>query len=55
MKKEISDGDTIVFKGEQFNGKEISYADLTSFLKERVVLKRQMAIVKEEYGGVSSE
>lgn len=55
MKINISEEDTIVFKGKEFNGKEISYADLTRFLTERIVLKRQMALVTETYGGVSNE
>ena len=31
------------------------HADLTRFLTERIVLKRQMALVTETYGGVSNE
>lgn len=55
MKIHISEEDSIVFEGKEFNGKEISYADLTRFLTERIVPKRQMALVTETYGGVSNE
>lgn len=51
MKKILLEGDTLVL-----DGKEFSYNDLTRFLTERVLYKKQLETVKElAQGGVSSE
>ena len=51
MKKILLDGDSIVI-----DGIEIPAEKLKEYLTERIVLKRQLAYVKEiAAGGVSSE
>ena len=42
MRKELSEEDSIIIKGNEFNGKEFSYHELTRFLTERVQYKKQL-------------
>lgn len=46
MKKILLEGDVLVL-----DGKEFSYSQLTNFLTERVILKRQLAYVKSIANG----
>ena len=49
MKKILLEGDTLVL-----DGKEFSYDQLTGYLTERVILKKQLDYVKSvAQGGVS--
>ena len=51
MRKVLIEGDILVL-----DGKEFSYTDLTRFLTERVIYKKQLDHVKElATGGVSNE
>lgn len=50
MKKILLKDDILVI-----DGKEFSYHDLTRFLTERVLYKKQLEVVRETKGGVTSE
>jgi len=50
MKKILLENDILVI-----DGKEFSYNDLTRFLTERLILKKQLQVVKDTNGGVTSD
>ena len=50
MKKILLENDILVI-----DGKEFSYNQLTGYLTERLILKKQLEVVKDTNGGVTSD
>ena len=50
MKKILLENDILVI-----DGKEFSYNQLTGYLTERLILKKQLQVVKDTNGGVTHE
>ena len=50
MKKILLKDDILVI-----DGKEFSYNQLTGYLTERLILKKQLEVVKDTNGGVTSD